>query len=118
MIGPNSPFDLTGRLAVVTGCRRGIGFAMAEALAQAGADIIGVSMNLETDGSAIGRRVQELGRTFTAYRADLVDVAAVAELAQTLSDHCAGGGMVMLTTHQDAPFATAPTVLDVGAYAC
>ncbi len=84
MIGPNSPFDLTGRLAVVTGCRRGIGFAMAEALAQAGADIIGVSMNLETDGSAIGRRVQELGRTFTAYRADLGDVAAVAALSEQL----------------------------------
>ena len=29
-----SPFDLSGRLAVVTGCRRGIGLAMAEALAQ------------------------------------------------------------------------------------
>ena len=36
-------FDLTGKLAVVTGCRRGIGLAMAEALAAAGADIIGVS---------------------------------------------------------------------------
>ena len=36
-------FDLTGRLAVVTGARRGIGLAMAEALAEAGADIIGVA---------------------------------------------------------------------------
>ena len=52
MTNPGSPFDLTGRLAVVTGCRRGIGFAMAQALAQAGADIIGVSVHLEPDGSA------------------------------------------------------------------
>ena len=35
-------FDLTGKLALVTGCRRGIGLAMAEALARAGADIVGV----------------------------------------------------------------------------
>ncbi len=54
-----------------------------------------------------------LDEPFTA-----LDVAAVAELAATLSDHCAGGGMVMLTTHQDAPFAVPPAVLDVGAFAC
>ena len=40
-------FDLTGKLALVTGCRRGIGLAMAGALADAGADIIGVSLSLE-----------------------------------------------------------------------
>ena len=71
-------FDLTGRLAVVTGCRRGIGFAMAEALASAGADIIGVSANLEPAGSTIERRVQSVGRTFTACRVDLSNQTAVA----------------------------------------
>ena len=59
------------------------------------------------------RRLWVLDEPFTA-----LDVKAVADLAQALSDHCAGGGMVMLTTHQDAPFAVAPRVLDVGAYAC
>lgn len=54
-----------------------------------------------------------LDEPFTA-----LDVAAVADLAITLSDHCAAGGMVMLTTHQDAPFAVSPRVLDVGTYAC
>ncbi|GAA1558944.1 2-dehydro-3-deoxy-D-gluconate 5-dehydrogenase KduD [Dactylosporangium maewongense] len=81
---PN-PFDLTGRLAVVTGCRRGIGMAMAEALAGAGADIIGVSAALEDTGSEIAERVERQGRSFTPYRADLSDRGAVRELAAWLS---------------------------------
>ncbi|MFW9929648.1 MAG: SDR family NAD(P)-dependent oxidoreductase, partial [Candidatus Thorarchaeota archaeon] len=32
-------FNLTGKTALVTGCRRGIGRAMAQALAEAGADV-------------------------------------------------------------------------------
>ncbi|MGR3811980.1 SDR family oxidoreductase [Jiulongibacter sp. NS-SX5] len=62
--------DLTGQKALVTGCKRGIGFAMAEALAEAGADIIGVSASLELEGSAIEKRVKSLGRNFAAYQAD------------------------------------------------
>ena len=54
-----------------------------------------------------------LDEPFTA-----LDVGAVADLATTLSDHCAAGGMVVLTTHQDAPFALTPRVLDVGVWAC
>ncbi|NES37386.1 SDR family oxidoreductase [Micromonospora sp. PPF5-17] len=78
-------FDLTGRLAVVTGCRRGIGLAMAEALAGAGADIVGVSASLETEGSEAARRVEARGRTFTSYRVDLADRVAVAALAAELT---------------------------------
>ena len=78
-------FDLTGRLAVVTGAKRGIGFAMAEALAEAGADVIGVSATIEPEGSAIERRVTALGRTFRAIAADFNDPGAVAGLADTLA---------------------------------
>jgi len=66
-------FDLTGKVALVTGCKRGIGKAIAEALASAGADIIGVSASLETEGSAVSASVARLGRKFYAYQADFSD---------------------------------------------
>lgn len=78
-------FDLTGRLAVVTGARRGIGFAMADALAEAGADIIGVSAQLEESGSAIGEAVRARGREFTGIACDFADRGAVAALGERLA---------------------------------
>jgi 2-deoxy-D-gluconate 3-dehydrogenase len=65
-------FDLTGKTALVTGCNRGIGKGMATGLAEAGADIIGVSSSL-TAGSEIEKIVTGLGRKFTAYQADMSD---------------------------------------------
>ena len=63
-------FDLTGKVAIVSGCKRGIGKAMAEALAEAGADIIGVSATLELEGSAVEKSITSLGRKFYAYQCD------------------------------------------------
>ncbi len=62
-------FSLEGKTALVTGCKRGIGKAMAEALAEAGADIIGVSASLKP-GSAVEKAVQDRGRTFKSYQCD------------------------------------------------
>lgn len=70
-------FSLEGKLALVTGCKRGIGFAMAEGLAEAGADIIGVSASLELQGSAIEKAVTALGRKFKAYQCDFSDRKAL-----------------------------------------
>ncbi len=78
-------FDLTGQTAVVTGARRGIGLAMATALAEAGADIIGVSATLEPEGSAVEKSVRGLGRRFTGIRADFADRDAVRGLADDLA---------------------------------
>src|SRR5438094_4970526 len=63
-------FELKGKTALVTGCKRGIGMAMTVALAEAGADIIGVSASLETEGSKVEREVKSLGHSFKGYRAD------------------------------------------------
>ncbi|MBI1342261.1 MAG: SDR family oxidoreductase [Terrimonas sp.] len=66
-------FDLSGKTALVSGCNRGIGMAMAIGLAEAGADIIGVSGSLEISGSAVEKEVVKLGRKFKAYQADFSD---------------------------------------------
>jgi 2-deoxy-D-gluconate 3-dehydrogenase len=62
-------FDLSGKTALVTGCKRGIGKAMAEALAEAGADIIGVSASLD-GGSEVEKAVVERRRKFHTYQCD------------------------------------------------
>ncbi|NUR69230.1 MAG: SDR family oxidoreductase [Hamadaea sp.] len=79
-----NPFDLTGRRAVITGARRGIGLAMADALAAAGADIVAVSAHLEPTGSEVEKRVRGHGRSFTGYQADFTDRDEVAALADRL----------------------------------
>ena len=66
-------FDLTGKIALVTGCKKGIGMAMAIGLAEAGADIIGVSASLELENSAVHKAVEACGRQFKAYQADFSD---------------------------------------------
>lgn len=76
-------FRLDGKTALVTGCKRGIGKAMALALAEAGADIIGVSKTLESSGSGIEREVTALGRKFTGYTCDLGNRKSVQEFLRT-----------------------------------
>ncbi|NSL88391.1 SDR family oxidoreductase [Chitinophaga solisilvae] len=66
-------FQLKGKTALVTGCKRGIGKAMAVALASAGADIIGVSASLELSGSEVEKEVTALGRRFKAYQCNFAD---------------------------------------------
>ena len=81
-------FSLAGKKALVTGCKRGIGRGFAQALAEAGADIVGVSATLETSGSEVEKEVTALGRSFTGYACDFADREAVhAFVQQVKMDH-------------------------------
>lgn len=84
MITGQALFDLTGRVALVTGARRGLGLAMAEALAAAGADIVGASQQMEASGSEVERRVRALGRRFEGYSVDFADRDAVLAFAERI----------------------------------
>lgn len=70
-------FDLSGKIALVTGCNKGIGKGMALALAAAGADIIGVSANMPLSGGETENEIIKLGKTFKAYQCDFSDRASL-----------------------------------------
>ena len=79
-------FDLSGKTALVTGCRRGIGRAFAQGLAEAGADIVGVSASLAS-GSEVEGDVTGLGRRFRPYACDFSDRDALRTfIAQVKAD--------------------------------
>lgn len=63
-------FRLDNKVALVTGCSSGIGMAMAIALAEAGADIIGVSNDMKNTGANVIKAVEATGRKFHAYQCD------------------------------------------------
>ena len=67
-------FQIAGKVAIVTGCDTGLGQGMARALAQAGADIVGVNVTAPTDTQA---QVEKLGRRFMDLRANLSDISCI-----------------------------------------
>lgn len=81
-------FSLEGKTALVTGCKRGIGKAMAIGLAEAGADIIGVSASLELSGSNVEKEVKAVGKNFSAYQCDFSDRKSLYKFIEAVkADH-------------------------------
>jgi len=78
--------DLSGKTALVTGARRGLGEAMAVALAEAGANVIGVSASQEEAGSDVQQLVERAGQSFIGRECDISNRESVYELLARLTE--------------------------------
>lgn len=78
-------FDLSGKTALVTGARKGIGFAMAQVLAEHGADIIAVSSKQSSEDE-LSSIVRGYGRSFEGIAADLRIRSQTKDLISGLRD--------------------------------
>lgn len=72
-------FDLEGKVAIVTGASRGLGQAMAIALAQAGANIVGVG---QSNMTSTKEEVERAGKKFLEIKADLTSTEKVNEIVE------------------------------------
>ena len=78
-----TPFDLSGRTALVTGANTGLGQAIAVGLAEAGADIVAVGRSAPTETA---ERVAAAGRALHAIPADLSATAPIADVVAQAVD--------------------------------
>ena len=77
-------FDLTGKVAIVTGATKGLGYGMALGLAQAGADIAVVSRT-PADCEKVAAKIRTMGRKAMAAPADVADSQAVQRLVDNVT---------------------------------
>jgi 3-oxoacyl-[acyl-carrier protein] reductase len=77
---------LTGRVALVTGASRGIGAAIARALAEAGADVAINYRDRATEAEAVATQITAVGRRSIPLAADVSQSAAVTTMVRTIED--------------------------------
>jgi 3-oxoacyl-[acyl-carrier protein] reductase len=77
---------LTGRVALVTGASRGIGAAIARALAEAGADVAINYLDRATEAESVAAQITAIGRRSITLAADVSKSAAVTTMVRTIED--------------------------------
>jgi len=77
-------FRLDNKIALVTGSSSGIGMSMAVALAEAGAEIIGVSHDMEQVGANVRHAVEATGKKFTGYQCDFGNRSSLYQFIEKL----------------------------------
>jgi NAD(P)-dependent dehydrogenase (short-subunit alcohol dehydrogenase family) len=80
------PFDLSGKVAVVTGASRGLGQYFGRALAHAGADLVITSRHLE-DLEAFSQEIEGMGRHVLPLELDVQEVWAIRDKAKAAGQH-------------------------------
>ena len=79
-------FDLTGKVAIITGGSKGLGLSMAAGLASAGANIMLVNRTAEEGKQAAEELAETYGVKATSFSADVTDAEATASMAQACMD--------------------------------
>jgi 2-dehydro-3-deoxy-D-gluconate 5-dehydrogenase len=103
MMAPN--FDLTGKVAIVTGGNGGIGYGIARGLAQAGANIVIAARRLEKNAQAVAA-LQETGVKALSVTTDVRDEASVQAMVQASVE--AFGGIDILVNNAGINIRKAP----------
>lgn len=78
-------FDLTGRVAIVTGGSKGLGSGMAQTLAKQGADVVIVSRN-QAEGEIVAEAVRTLGRRSIALAVDVQNIESIQQMVQSVQE--------------------------------
>jgi 2-dehydro-3-deoxy-D-gluconate 5-dehydrogenase len=106
-----APFDLSGKVAIVTGGNGGIGLGMARGLADAGADIVVVGRN-ETKSNAAVDEIKQCGVKAISVLADVTDQAAVAAMVELVVREL--GRIDILVNNAGINIRKPPHALDIG----
>ena len=89
--------DLSGKVAIVTGAGRGIGAAIAEAFARAGADVVIADID-EDNAQKVAEKMEQLGRTGLAVKMDVAAAADVDRLFETVQAKFGGVDILVNNT--------------------
>jgi len=120
---PASPFDLTGKVALITGGNTGIGLAIARGLAEAGASVVIADRNpanAEAAAASLVASTTASNSRVLSLTADVTDKAAVAAMIETaLKDFgridilVNNAGISLSAPPEEMPIENWQTVIDV-----